>query len=563
LSSSLLSRDPGADAVSGLPSDEPGGGSGRLLVLFGWLVGPLLAGYMLFDKAFAYIHLPGTPLYVGEMVLFVGALGCLAATGYLRVSIRDDPMLAMLAAFFLWGFIRFLPGLRTYGIYAVRDFALVYYCLFAFFIAAALARSPDILERMIVNLNRFVPWLLLWLPVAEILTRTPTGPNVPFTTIPITTHKGGDLAIAALLALGALWLFPSGRSARSRGLWSIIALIVFALVATQSRGGLLSVLAGLVVGLAFFADRMRLIARAAAATILVVGIGTLASLQIAGTAASQGRAFSVPQLFSNVASIGGAQESGNLNGTVQGRLVLWTETLHKQVSDDRLVYGYGFGPNLAYLAGGVAASGALNSDPLRSPHNSYLDVLARMGVVGMSLWIALWVGWYWRLVRGCRRLAQRGLYVRRRVAVLCLMVVTATLVASFFDPTLEAAQAAALMWTAFGIGLVMTSFRGGFGYRDVRLDRGTAVAGTGVSRVSIGTPGSSPQPLRECCLAQRRPGGLFNDEPKHQVRTGVPLVRAGCPACRRLQRSSKQRRRKQSGKPESSGMYWPRIDTSQ
>ena len=67
------------------------GGSGRLLILYGWLVGPLLAGYMLFNKAFAYIHLPGTPLYVGEMVLLVGALGCLTATGYLRIVVRKPP----------------------------------------------------------------------------------------------------------------------------------------------------------------------------------------------------------------------------------------------------------------------------------------------------------------------------------------------------------------------------------------------------------------------------------------------------------------------------------------
>ena len=111
----LLSRDPNADVLLDLPS-QAHGGSGRLLILYGWLVGPLLAGYMLFNKAFAYTsspyHLPGTPLYVGEMVLLVGALGCLTATGYLRVVVRDDPMLALLAAYFLWGFIRLLPGLR-------------------------------------------------------------------------------------------------------------------------------------------------------------------------------------------------------------------------------------------------------------------------------------------------------------------------------------------------------------------------------------------------------------------------------------------------------------------
>ena len=360
----------------------------------------------------------------------------------------------------------------------MRDFALVYYCLFAFFTAAALERSPDILERLIVQLNRFVPWLLLWLPFAVILGRTvASGANVPFTAVPITTHKAGDAAIAALVALGSLWLFPAGRSARSRELWSIMALIVIALVATQNRGGLLSAVAGLAVGLAFFRDRMRLIGRAVAVTALVVSVGTLLSLQIVGTTASQGRAFSASQLFANVASIGGVQESGNLNGTVQGRTSLWSQTLHKQISDDRLVHGYGFGPNLAYLAGGVVASGRSNN-PLRSPHNSDLDILARMGVVGMSLWIALWVGWYWRLVSGCRRLAQRGLYARRRVAVLCLMVDTATLVSSFFDPQLEGAQAAVLMWTAFGIGLAVTSFRAWFGDRDLHLDRGTPLTPT-------------------------------------------------------------------------------------
>ena len=96
-----------------------------MLVLYGRLLGPLLAGYLLLDKAFAYVHLPGTPLYVGELVLAVGALGVPRATGYLRIPVRDEPVLALLGACFLWGLFRFLPGMRTYGITALRDFALV------------------------------------------------------------------------------------------------------------------------------------------------------------------------------------------------------------------------------------------------------------------------------------------------------------------------------------------------------------------------------------------------------------------------------------------------------
>jgi len=82
-----------------------------------------------------------------------------------------------------------------------------------------------------------------------------------------------------------------------------------------------------------------------------------------------------------------------------------------------------------------------------------------MGLVGLGLWIALWLAFYWRMAVGCLRLARRGLYIRHQVAVLCLMVTTAILVSSFFDPQLEGAQVAAVMWTAFGVGVAVTSFR--------------------------------------------------------------------------------------------------------
>src|SRR5215212_1962001 len=89
--------------------------SGRLFVVYGRLLGLLLGGYLLFDKAFAYLHLPGVP-------------------------IRDEPILALLGAFALWGLIRAMPGIPVYRLDALRDSALWYYCLFAFFVAAALAK---------------------------------------------------------------------------------------------------------------------------------------------------------------------------------------------------------------------------------------------------------------------------------------------------------------------------------------------------------------------------------------------------------------------------------------
>ena len=475
MSSSLLSRGPNPDVLVDAPDRASSastyraqGATGRLLVLYGRLLGLLLGGYLLLDKAFAYIHLPGTPAYIGEIVLTIGALGVLSATGYLRIPVRDEPILALLAAFFLWGFIRFLPGFLAHGIWALRDFAVVYYCLFAFFTVAALARDPELLDGWLAGFSRFVPFLLAWLPIGLVLQTRVSGPHVPFSGVSVLTHKPGNTAIAALLALGFMWLFPETCSGRSRAVWSIVALLAIALSATQNRGGLLGATAGAVVGLAFIPsrDRVRLIARAVAVTVLGLGLAVALSLKIP-SAAGQGRAFSATQLIENVASIGGGARTGNLGGSVAGRDQLWSMVFHAQVADSRLMDGLGFGVNLPYLVGDYQVT--FGSDPLRSPHNSSDDVLARMGLVGISLWIAMWLGWYWRLIAACQRLARRGLHARRQVAVLCMMVSTAILVSSFFDPQLEGGQIAALLWTAFGVGVAVTSFRGWFGRADTGL----------------------------------------------------------------------------------------------
>ena len=163
-------------------------------------------------------------------MLGVGALAAVVATRYLRVPIRDEPILALLGAFAFWGLIRALPGVALYGIDALRDSALWYYCLFAFFIVAALAKSPQLLERLIAQVTRLTPWLLLWLPLALILLPlAEEAPTVPFSDVSVLSHKPGDVAIAALLVLGCMWVLPNTRSARSRALWSLMALMVIAL----------------------------------------------------------------------------------------------------------------------------------------------------------------------------------------------------------------------------------------------------------------------------------------------------------------------------------------------
>jgi hypothetical protein len=180
-------------------------------------------------------------------------------------------------------------------------------------------------------------------------------------------------------------------------------------------------------------------------------------------AGGHGREFSASQLVDNMKSLVGEDTSENLQGTVEGRKELWSRVFDKQVTDGHLIDGSGFGPNLAAEVGVFDEGANEGKDTLRNPHNSHLNVLARMGLVGFSLWIALWLGWYWRLIAGCRRLTRQGLYMHRQVAGLSLSVTTAILVSTFFDPELEGPQIAVLLWTTFGVGVAVTSIRTWFG----------------------------------------------------------------------------------------------------
>ena len=143
-----------------------------------------------------------------------------------------------------------------------------------------------------------------------------------------------------------------------------------------------------------------------------------------------------------------------------GRDQLWSLIYNQQGPTALFRNGFGFGVNLPYLVGDYP--GDQWTRPVAEPAQLASRRPGPDGTGGYFPVDRVVAGLVLALVVGCRRLARRGLHVRRQVAVLCLMVTTAILVSSFFDPQLEGAQVAALLWTAFGVGVAVTSFRGWF-----------------------------------------------------------------------------------------------------
>ena len=49
-----------------------------------------LAGYLFFDRAFAWIHVPGLPLFVGELVIVLGIVALLSTNMRLGGAVRGS-----------------------------------------------------------------------------------------------------------------------------------------------------------------------------------------------------------------------------------------------------------------------------------------------------------------------------------------------------------------------------------------------------------------------------------------------------------------------------------------
>ena len=397
------------------------------------------------------------------MTLALGLLAILCGTQWLRRALSGDLLLGVLILFMAWGLVRTVPNMHIFGIQVtVRDAALWYYAGFAIALVAAATAQADLVPRWIRGFRRVLPWLTVWLPIALLLERSGvTGPKFRYSSVPLLSHKPGNICCAAVICLAFLLLVPEAeeenarRPARSyrrslRVFLIVVNLFTMLLGATQTRGGAVAEVLGVLVILALMerTRRNRVIVTLAAGFFLVVAIGLVTGAQYH----TQKRTISISQLFSNAGSLSGS-DGGNaqLNGSVSFRFDLWATILDKQDRTSHLVNGFGFGPNLA-------RTGGLNPRPnqpatlqLRSAHNSWLDIFGRTGIVGITLFLIVWIGWFRRMGKAQKHGTDDEM---RGIIGVCICGSLAILVNCFFDPTLEGAQVAGVLYTLLGLGII-------------------------------------------------------------------------------------------------------------
>ena len=163
-----------------------------------------------------------------------------------------------------------------------------------------------------------------------------------------------------------------------------------------------------------------------------------------------GRAIAPRQLLVNfMGSFEGAGES--VDGTREWREAWWSKIIDYTVYGPYFWTGKGYGINLADDDGFQV----LDKDdpaPLRSPHNSHLTFLARSGVPGFSLWLALQLTWVISVLRALFLARRTGRHRTTGLLAFLLAYWTAFMTLAATDVLIEGPAGGIWFWTIFGVG---------------------------------------------------------------------------------------------------------------
>lgn len=279
----------------------------------------------------------------------------------------------------------------------LRDAVPFMYGALAFFSASALARAQEATRASTVQVFRWALTVhLLWV-AAVAFTGNMQGFDVlgPLSSAPaFQVRPDIDVALMAIAAALNLRQFILGR----RRFWNIAGIALVAVVvftATATRAGQLSLLLALALSFAFTYAASRKAQGRRLAMAFSVPVLLVAALLILPTTTAGERLMAtiLPD------QVSGNSAERNAQGTQQARELTWT-TVIEWANDEpmRAVVGSGFGNDFLAQSGTKAFLEGTTYTNVRSPHNWFVGIYARLGVVGFALailWVAqlAWIAW--------------------------------------------------------------------------------------------------------------------------------------------------------------------------
>ena len=376
-----------------------------------------------YTRGFSYIHWPGTPFFVTDIVLAILFLSIylLARRRDLRVPLPVNVLVAMLVAA---GALSALRGFLQHcdPIFVLRDAALVAYPLFLY-VAHHLARSW-------LSIKRVALWFLLGtgLSVLNAFAWFLAAPQ---------ERRFIYYGTYILMALVGTFVAIANRLLRPRTGWMLAGLFCLGLALANARSLFVALPVLLVMGLCTAAKgrRKALRHRMALAT-LVAATVLISALALLFLRTEAGRDFAERSAQELASGVLHSDEDTNW----LFRLSAWKEAWKRFEEYPLAGEGYGI-PFVFELL-------LFDNDP--RPHNTFLTVLYKMGLIGFLPLLALIVYFSWRTVGAAYRNVENP-----RVAWLWI-VVLAQVAFCFYGTAnllLESPFLASLFWVLMGLGL--------------------------------------------------------------------------------------------------------------
>jgi len=331
--------------------------------------------YMLLNHGFMQVRIPpigGGGVPIGEIVLIFS----LATINYL-VVFRDLSEILLLVPFVLWwvvGIGQALAQVPEYGFWALRDASPVIESLFLI-VGFAFAARTETLEKFFGWLPRIIAFgclyalLYPWREALAGLSPTITA-GAGYETHLLFHFQG----VSNLLIMAFCYILLFGRRT-----WLEYALafsvLAFAVFMWQARTIYLQVIAVYILFFAFRRDAFHRGLLAVVVMILFLLVVPIIGWKIVGRL-DQPASFEF--ISNHILAIFGIERAG-VEGAASGvplRIGWWTDLYNSWTGSlGNTFFGIGYGIPLTNFTGGTGAV-------VREPHNSYISILARIGLIG-------------------------------------------------------------------------------------------------------------------------------------------------------------------------------------
>ncbi len=388
----------------------------------------ILAVMIVMSRGFSHlgVRIGPLPVYPGEVFLLFGLMHTISGG---RKIVWESPVARLTLLVIVLSLPVAVAGIPVWGIDALRDYAIVYYML-AIPVGAAVFREDEVRRFALRVLRSALLVHVLYVAAVLLFRQSLEAAGPSFDGVPLFSIRGD---FDALMLIGLpVWLLAERRAnlTVARWEWAIASLGLLEVFALDVRAAIVALGVLLVIWLLLGEHRA---GAAIVGSLLVLAV--LGQL-VATSPLAPHRSDSSNLLELAVSNVVGVLPGwGNVeqNANANLRLRWWSAVVEWTAAEPTsLLFGRGFGRTLAI--GPEFQVGYAEGNYARSPHNGYVTLFARVGVLGSLAWLTIVGLPCWRTFTR-RPWTQQGGEEWWTLAVLGIVVVVG--VGAFFGVILE------------------------------------------------------------------------------------------------------------------------------